>query len=127
MTPVRPLSDDGATMACPVCKQRFEPSGRRRYCCDGCRRKAWARRHQAPVAPVVVPGPGRPRRPITVYECDCGARALGDQRCELCGSFMRRVGVGGHCPECDAPVAVADLVEVADVASPAPRDGRSRR
>lgn len=46
----------------------------------------------------------------TVYECDaCGSRALGEQRCE-CGTFARRVGIGGCCPECDAPVAVEELV-----------------
>ncbi|MGH8303449.1 MAG: hypothetical protein ACRET5_18515 [Steroidobacteraceae bacterium] len=129
MTEKNPSRDDAATAACPVCKERFNPSGRRRYCCDGCRRKAWARRHQRPVAPVVVPAPGRPRRPVTVYECDgCGTRALGDQYCEGCRSFMRRVGVGGHCPECDAPVAVSDLIEVpAAAARPATLSARSRR
>jgi predicted amidophosphoribosyltransferase len=62
----------------------------------------------------------KPRRPITVYECDsCGGRALGEQRCEECGAFMRRVGIGGCCPECDAPLAVSELlgeeVPMADV------------
>jgi hypothetical protein len=106
-----PSSDDSATMNCPVCDRRFVPWGRRRYCSDGCRRRAWVRRHTMPVVPAVVPAPGQPRRPITVYECVCGYRALGEQRCEECGSFMSRVGVGGLCPNCDAPVAVTELLD----------------
>ncbi len=52
-----------------------------------------------------------PRRPITVYECGtCGLRAVADQRCEPCGTFMHRVGIGGACPGCDEPVTVADLL-----------------
>ena len=43
------LRDDNAAMWCPVCQGGFAPSGRRRYCSDSCRRRAWARRHrQAP-------------------------------------------------------------------------------
>jgi hypothetical protein len=115
VTDKEPSRDDTATTVCPVCEGRFEPWGRRRYCSDRCRRTAWARRHRIPAAPVVVPAAGRARRPVTVYECDaCGARALGSQRCDECGTFMRRVGLGGLCPECDSPVAVADLVENLD-------------
>jgi len=98
-------------MTCPVCQSFFTASGRRRFCSDACRRLAWKRQHQAPVVPIVVPQPGRPRRPFTVYECaSCGTRAVGEQRCEDCGTFMSRVGLGGHCPNCDEPVAVADLM-----------------
>lgn len=104
--------DDGATMPCPVCGRRVAATGRRRFCCDTCRKTAWRRRHQPPSIPVVVPAPGRPRRPITVYECEnCDVRQLGQQRCDGCGAFMRRIGVGGVCPHCDGPVAVADLVD----------------
>jgi predicted amidophosphoribosyltransferase len=127
VTEKNPSRDDAATMPCPVCERPFEPFGRRRYCCDGCRRKAWARRHQSPVAPVVVPGPGWARRPVTVYECGhCGTRAPGVQRCEECGAFMARIGVGGYCPECDAPVAVADLIDVVPLPPPARREGGRR-
>ena len=108
-----PWRDDAATMICPMCDRRFVASGRRRYCSDGGRRRAWARRHQAPAAAVVVPPAVGARRPVTVYECDgCGGRALGQQRCDVCGGFMRRVGLGGLCPSCDAPVAAVELVEV---------------
>lgn len=111
MTDATPLGDDTGTMTCPVCQSFFAPSGRRRFCSDACRRLAWKRQHQTSPAPVVVAPLGEPRRPFTVYECGaCGARAVGEQRCEDCGTFMARVGLGGHCPACDEPVAVADLI-----------------
>src|SRR5580658_7636104 len=100
------------TMACPVCGSPFEPRGRRRHCSDACRAAAWRRRH-APEAPLPPPLPpkGR-RRAMTVYTCDgCDARALGEQRCDECNTWMRAVGVGGLCPCCDAPVAVTELTE----------------
>jgi hypothetical protein len=37
-------------------------------------------------------------------------RELGIQRCDDCGIFMARVGIGGLCPHCDEPLAVAELV-----------------
>ena len=41
----------------------------------------------------------RPRKPVTVDECDaCGTRALGEQRCDDCGTFIRRIGLGGALP-----------------------------
>src|SRR5664280_637486 len=40
----------------------------------------------------------------------CGERQLGEQRCETCRTFTRRIGVGGPCPHCDEPVAVTDLL-----------------
>ncbi len=47
----------------------------------------------------------------TVYTCEeCGERYLGERRCPDCGSFLRRLGVGGHCPECDQAVLVAELL-----------------
>ncbi|MGI8806602.1 MAG: hypothetical protein ACR2KK_01865 [Acidimicrobiales bacterium] len=112
---VVPSSDDDATM-CPVCGCAFVVTGKRRYCSDRCRRTAWARRHHSPPAVVVVPAPAGSRRPHTVYECDaCGLRALGEHRCEDCGTFMRRVGLGGPCPSCDDPVAAGELIDVVEV------------
>lgn len=113
-----PSRDDTATAFCPMCQRRFTPVGRGRYCSDYCRKKAWRRRRQPAPVPVVVPAPGVPRRPITVYECaSCGTRALGDQRCETCGAFMGRVGLGGLCRECGEPVAVTDLLDERTVSS----------
>ncbi len=105
-----PSCHDGVTTPCPVCQRRFVLIGRRRFCSDACRALAYRRRRDASRTSLVVPV-ARPRRPITVYECDgCGGRAVGDQRCEQCGTFMRRVGIGGCCPSCDEPIAVAELV-----------------
>ena len=111
MNPISPSRDDSATIACPVCERPFVPLGRRLYCSEACKHTAYRRRHQAGIGTVVVSSP-RPRRPITVYECpSCGARALGEQRCGECGSFMSRVGLGGLCPHCDDPVSVSDLFD----------------
>ncbi|MGH9087195.1 MAG: hypothetical protein ACRDYZ_03655 [Acidimicrobiales bacterium] len=97
-------------MICPVCQDAFVPTGRQKFCSDACRSAAYRRRREQRPAPLVVPK-SQPRRPITVYECDaCGARSLGDQYCANCSTFMRKVGIGGSCPSCDDPVAVAELV-----------------
>lgn len=110
--PGPPSCHDTVTTPCPVCQRQFQPLGRQVYCGDPCRAAAYRRRRDAHVnTPVVVPD-ARPRRPVTVYECDrCGERALGEQYCRACSTFMRRVGVGGSCPTCDSPVAIADLDE----------------
>ncbi|MEW6154232.1 MAG: hypothetical protein AB1673_09640 [Actinomycetota bacterium] len=97
-------------MTCPVCGLPFTPAGRRRFCSDACRAAAYRRRRDGERPSVTVPT-ARPRRPVTVYECDgCGARAVGEQRCEDCSTFMRRIGLGGCCPSCDEPVAVSELL-----------------
>jgi hypothetical protein len=109
--PKPPSRDDSATVFCPVCQQPFARQGKRRWCSDACRSTAWRRRRQARPPATLVP-PVRPRRPITVYECDsCGARAVGQQRCEECRTFMRKLGLGGACPHCDEPVAVTELLD----------------
>ena len=89
---------------CPASESRRDG-----YCSDACKAAAYRRRHHATVAPVTLP-PRRPRKPVTVYECDdCGTRAVGQQRCDQCATFMRRIGIGGHCPHCNEPVAISDL------------------
>ena len=30
---------------------------------------------------------------------------------EECGTFMRKLGLGGPCPHCDEPVAVTELLD----------------
>ena len=108
--PEIPLRHDAVTIPCPSCARPFTPTGKRRYCTDACKAAAYRRRHHVDDPPFVVP-PARPRKPVTVYECDtCGTRAVGEQRCDDCGTFMRRVGLGGDCPHCDEPVAVTDLL-----------------
>ena len=62
-------------------------------------------------APIIVPA-ARHRRDYTIYECpDCGERLYGEQRCQPCRSFARRIGIGGLCPHCDQPVALSDLID----------------
>ena len=105
-----PLRHDGVTMTCPACERVFSPRGRQRFCSNACRATAYRRRRDQHLTSLVVPR-SQPRRPITVYECDsCGARALGEQRCPDCTTFIRKVGIGGSCPCCGEPVAVTELV-----------------
>ena len=84
-----PSRNDSVTIRCPVCqRRRFVPSG-----------------------PLVIP-PHRSRRDGTIYQCPaCETCYLGNQRCDECGVFCRRVGSGGLCPHCSEPVAVADLLD----------------
>jgi hypothetical protein len=106
-----PLSNDPVTIPCPVCATPFEPSGKRRYCRDACRVAAHRRRHQATRTEPAVPEAGQSRRARTVYECgSCDGRALGEQRCDDCGTFMRSLGLGGLCPCCDEPVTIDELL-----------------
>ena len=111
--PRSPSRDDSVTIrACLACGQQFTPSGRRRWCSDACKQAAY-RRRATPPAPAPAPAlpAGRPKRPVTVYQCDeCGYRALGNQRCDDCGTFMTAAGIGGLCPSCDEPVAISDLL-----------------
>lgn len=97
-------------MTCPVCQASFTPAGRRKFCSDACRAAAYRGRRDAGRPPVVL-AKAQPRRPVTVYECDgCGTRALGEQYCEGCRTFMRRVGLGGDCPSCGEPVVVTEML-----------------
>ncbi len=115
--PTSPSCHDGVTMTCPVCQHPFQPTGRQKYCTEACKAAAYRKRRDARPVPLIVPK-SQPRRPITVYECDtCEARALGEQRCETCNTWMRRVGLGGECPACSEPVAVAELLGEEVIAS----------
>lgn len=81
-----------------------------RHCSARCRQRAYrARRaHQG------VGATARTPRTQTIYECpSCSERRLGEQRCEGCGIFCRRIGPGGACPHCEEPVAISDLVDLA--------------
>ena len=100
---VTPVSDDGATTPCAACGTAFRPSGRQRFCSTGCRQAAVRSKQAAPRAPAVA-------KSATVYACpECEARYLGEQRCEGCNSWCRRLGPGAPCPACDEPVAICDL------------------
>jgi len=48
----------------------------------------------------------------TLYECpSCQERFVGERRCGSCQLFCRALGLGGHCPECDQPILLSDLLE----------------
>jgi hypothetical protein len=102
-----PCRNDGVTITCPVCARAFTPAGRQRFCSPACRQTAWRRRHPTPLPTL----PARLPQPATVYACAaCGTRYLGQQRCEECQQFCRRIGPGGPCPHCEEPVAFVDLL-----------------
>ena len=99
-----PLRYDSVTMTCPICQTQFTPHGRRRYCSDACKQKAWRQQR-------TLPAPTRRPSTDTVYVCpECDTRYLGERRCPDCNLFTRRIGVGDACPHCGEPVAVSDLV-----------------
>jgi len=104
-----PSCHDAVTTTCPVCDASFAPLGRQRYCSGACRAAAYRARRGGPRPSVVVPR-GKPRRPVTVYQCDsCGVRALGEQYCSECSTFMSKVGIGGLCPSCGEAVSITEL------------------
>ena len=112
-TPMRDGSRDGGT-GCLVCGATL-PSSRARYCSRAHQQLAFRLRHQA-----MLPDPQQLRRelqrrraivPHTVYECSgCGERFVGERRCPECHRFSRAIGLGGHCPECDTPLLLVDLL-----------------
>ena len=105
-----PSRNDTVTATCQVCATAL-PEGRARITCsDACRQALWRRRHQPDLTPPPLPA-ARPRRPVTVYECpNCDVRQLGDQYCQNCATFMRRLGTGGLCPCCDEPITHNELL-----------------
>ena len=106
-----PSRDDPRTTTCPVCQLSFTPAGRQAYCSPRCRKTAFRRRHQNPPAAIVIPA-ARPGREHAIYECpSCGQRQAGQQRCDDCGTFGRRIGTGGPCPHASEPVTISDLLD----------------
>ena len=100
---------DAVTTTCFVCDRSFAPIGRQRYCSGACRAAAYRARRGGSRPSVVVPR-AKPRRPVTVYQCDsCGVRALGEQYCAECSTFMSKVGIGGLCPSCGEAVSITEL------------------
>lgn len=117
---MNPVRDDTATMACRACGSAFDRLGRQLFCSTTCRQTAWRARRSAPVAPVVT-------RSETVYECpSCEARYLGEQRCEECNTWCRRIGPGGSCLCCEEPVAVSDLLTAEQLAPTLAKPTRRR-
>src|SRR5438045_2326761 len=77
---------------------------------DDCRQRCF-RLRQRPVDELQLGFASRLPKTAIVYQCPaCEARMLGQQRCEECGVFGRRLGPGGPCPHCDEVVAIGDLL-----------------
>ncbi|MGH8989903.1 MAG: hypothetical protein ACRDZ7_00020 [Acidimicrobiia bacterium] len=115
------MRNDNATTTCDACGTGFTPVGRQRWCSDACRQAAWRRRRSAP-------RPALPARTTTVYQCpECEARYLGEQRCDQCNRWCRKLGAGAACPHCDEVVAITDILTENQITRPdTPRKRHTR-
>jgi hypothetical protein len=103
-----------ARPSCLVCGIALD-SARARYCSRAHQQHAFRLRHQAS-----LPDQQQLRRELqrrqalvahTVYECpSCSERRVGERRCPDCQLFSYAIGLGGHCPDCDSPVLLVDLL-----------------
>ena len=95
---------------CRACGRSFPVQGRKTYCDDACRQRGFRLRQRPPDEVQLGMATRLPKTAI-VYQCpECDARLLGQQRCDDCGVFMKRLGPGGACPHCEEAVAFADLI-----------------
>ena len=106
-------SGDGGA-GCLVCGAAVA-SSRARYCSRAHQQQAFRLRHQSsPPDLQRLRQELQRRRAVvahTLYECpSCGERHLGERRCPDCQLFSRAVGLGGHCPECETPLLLIDLL-----------------
>jgi hypothetical protein len=110
--PMRDGSRDGA--GCLVCGGALS-SPRARYCSRAHQQRAFRLRHQTSLPDLQHLRQDLQRRRAvvaqTIYECqNCGERLVGERRCPDCNLFSRAIGLGGHCPECDTPLLLVDLL-----------------
>jgi hypothetical protein len=108
-----------ARRLCPSCQQYFAAPAGRAHCSGACRMADWRRRHPDHQPPNPTPTP-----PPDVYICTrCQRRyqfhqpalATPAPNCPHCAIPTRRLGVGGHCPCCDQPVAAIELLDNQEV------------
>jgi hypothetical protein len=108
-------ADQPGTRTCPMCGTALLKS-RATFCSVACKQRAFRlRRRQAAVPEVSAVRQELKRQQQvvahTVYECPgCQERLLGERRCPSCQLFCRALGVGGHCPECEQPILLSDLL-----------------
>ena len=120
-TPMRDGSRDGWG-GCLVCGAALA-SSRARYCSRAHQQRAFRLRHQ-PSPPDLqrLRQELQRRRAVvaqTIYECpSCGERLVGERRCPDCRLFTRAIGLGGHCPDCDTPLLLVDLLGEEVVGTP---------
>jgi len=111
----QPSHTPSSASACQVCGTALS-ARQQRYCKRACQQHAYRLRHQrvAGLDPTLLQAELRRQRSLlqhTVYECPtCDIRAVGEQRCAECNTFMRRLSPGGICPECDAVITLTDLI-----------------
>ncbi len=111
-TPATASRDDRVTTS-PSCRACGAPlaqvRGRQAYCSQACRQRAYRQRRPQPALAAATTSP--PRRASGVYQCpDCQTRYVGQQRCPDCNAFCTRLGLGGHCPCCDEPITLDELL-----------------
>ena len=108
-------SDTEPRRACPMCGSPLT-SPRARFCSAACKQLAYRLRHLPAAASDLTElrQDLQHRRVLTthtVYECpSCGDRLVGERRCSACGLFCRSLGLGGHCPDCDAPIVFTEVL-----------------
>lgn len=111
-TPKRDVSRDGCH-GCMVCGAPLS-STRARYCSRAHQQHAFRLRHRTGVDLQNLRHQLQRRQALvahTVYECpNCAERFVGERRCPDCRLFSRAIGLGGHCPECETPILLADLL-----------------
>jgi hypothetical protein len=112
-TPMRDASRDGRG-GCLVCGAALS-SPRARYCSRAHQQRAFRLRHRSgpPDLQRLRQELQRHRAVVarTIYECpSCNERLVGERRCPECNLFSRAIGLGGHCPECDTPLLLIDLL-----------------
>ena len=106
-----PSHNGSVTDRCLVCDGALPPGRPRSTCSDRCRQAAWRRRHQSSSRLAEALPAARSVKGRTVYECPaCDTRLLGQQRCDDCNVFCRRLGPGGLCPCCDEPITIEELL-----------------
>jgi ribosomal protein L32 len=111
-TPMRDGSREGS-VGCLVCGAALA-STRARYCSRAHQQRAFRLRQHTDVDLQGLRQQLQRRRALmahTVYECpSCGEHFVGNRRCPECNLFSRSIGLGGHCPECEAVVLLVDLL-----------------
>jgi hypothetical protein len=112
-TSMRDASRDGCG-GCLVCGEALT-SSRARYCSRAHQQRAFRLRHQPSLPDLQRLRQELQRRRAvvarTIYECpSCGERLVGERRCPDCRLFARAIGLGGHCPDCDTPLLLVDLL-----------------
>lgn len=111
-TSMRDASRDGCS-GCLVCGAPLV-STRARYCSRAHQQRAFRLRHRTGVDLQNLRRQLHRRQALvahTLYECpNCTERFVGQRRCPECQLFSRAVGLGGHCPECETPVLLVDLL-----------------